>query len=219
MNKEEIKRKIKELEKISGTNTGWHQRINLGGVWTTEKRVTDDFLWENIKDNLIKESLDGKSVLDIGCNAGLLCLRASQENALVWGIESKKEWLEQAYFVKEFFDGDYTIIDGFADEFGSVNGSDIDYVFAISVLRYIGVQRIGFKVTYKLAQYQVKFIQKLAKTTKNFIIKCGLSGYDNIEYWAGVMMSCGFKTDSAIIAYPDVPRANQDRVIVRFKKI
>jgi len=217
MNKEGIKKKIKELEKTSGTNKGWHQRINLGGVWTTDKLVTTDQLFLNIHQELIRESIEDKFILDIGCNAGLFCKKAADIGAFAFGVESKPEWLKQAYFVKEFFRGEYTILDGFVDELEL--GQDWDYVFAISVLRYIGVQKHGFKMRSQLARHQVGFIQKLAKNTKNFIIKCGLDQYDNIEYWTGVMMSCGFKYFHSIIAYPDVPRARQDRVIVRFTKI
>jgi len=217
MNRAEIADKIVELEKTSGTNTGWHQRINIGGVWTTTKHVTDVELVERIVSNLITESLIDKEVLDIGTNAGLFCLQLSQYGARCHGVESKNEWYKQALFVRDQLGGKYSLIAGFVDDF-NLSQAKYDYVFAISVLRYIGVNRFGFKLTNKLSHYQVEFIKILANKTNNFIIKCGLTKYDNIDFWSGVLASCGFVENGSIIAYPDVPNAKQSREIKRFTR-
>ena len=220
MNKEYIQNRINELAKTSGTNTGWHQRIELAeGVFTTDKRVTTTELWNEIYQKLMKsENICDKSILDIGCNAGLFCYEASKKGAKVFGVESKIEWFNQAIFVRNILNGNYTLINGYADD---IEYEDVyfEYIFLISVLRYIGTDKFGFKKTKILVDYQIEFIEMLSKVTNNFIMKVGIDKWDNIDFWSNHLKDFGFVEDSRIIAYPDVPRARQDRFIVRFKKI
>lgn len=221
MNKAEIRQIIKDLNKTSGTNRGWHQRINIAGVWTTTKKVSTAEIFNSINSSLIREDLKDKRILDIGCNAGLFCLEFARRGAKVVGIESKKEWFEQALFVRNYFrktEGvDYKLVQGLAEDAIGDFGK-FDYILLISALRYVGIDRLGFKLTNKLAQYQVEFVKDISSQTNNFIMKTGLAKNDNIDFWAGVLSTRGFFEDSSIIAYPDIPRARQDRLVKRFTR-
>ena len=78
MKKKYIIQQIKNL-------SPWYQTIDLDGEITTDysktygKDVSGEVCWRKIK-TLIPESLEGKRILDIGCNAGYYCIQSSIEN-------------------------------------------------------------------------------------------------------------------------------------------
>lgn len=90
----EIERRVAELGP-------WFHDLDLQGVRT----APDHFLW-NYPENKFKrfrrvvpEDLTGKSVLDIGCNAGFYSLEMKRRGAArVLGIDHDERYLEQARF-------------------------------------------------------------------------------------------------------------------------
>jgi tRNA (mo5U34)-methyltransferase len=95
---EELRNKIEEL----GKHEAWFHCIDLGnGVKTREPVPHLQDLWAMIQ-RYIPEDLSGKSVLDIGCNAGFFSVAAKQRNAgYVLGIDASPGFLRQAEFVKD----------------------------------------------------------------------------------------------------------------------
>ena len=86
MNKEEIAR---EVEKLGP----WSQNIDLDGVMTAPRRALGEFV------PAIPANLAGKTVLDIGCNAGLYSIEMKRRGAArVVGIDSDESSLAQAKF-------------------------------------------------------------------------------------------------------------------------
>ncbi len=109
MNREEILSGLKRLEP-------WFHCIDLGNgiVTKTESAIGEPVehprpTWEKVRACLPAE-LSGKTVLDVGCNAGFYSLEMKRRGASrVLGIDSQRNLIRQAEFVRD------------------VNGLEIDY--------------------------------------------------------------------------------------------
>ena len=98
---DEIRTRIHELD----DDLGWYQNIDLGnGVQTKSRRVWGEDLDHPRKrfaemEPAVPARLDGKSVLDIGCNAGYFSFDAKDRGAVdVVGVDLKPGYIEQARF-------------------------------------------------------------------------------------------------------------------------
>lgn len=93
----EIRQRIEELGP-------WFHNLDIGGVKTAPEHFLGDYpasKWERYSD-LIPRDLDGRSVLDIGCNAGFFAVEMKRRNAgRVVGIDHDARYLKQAEFVAE----------------------------------------------------------------------------------------------------------------------
>ena len=101
----EIQRRISELGE-------WFHNMNLGGVDTAPNHFLGDYpalKWRSFE-HAIPRDLRGKSVLDIGCNAGYYSIEMKRRGASrVLAIDTDERYLAQARFAAE------------------VNGMDIDF--------------------------------------------------------------------------------------------
>lgn len=82
----------------------WFHNIDLNGVQTAPNHFLSDY--PNVKWRLfqhaIPEDLSGKSVLDIGCNAGFYSIEMKRRGAdRVVGVDFDDRYLEQARFAAE----------------------------------------------------------------------------------------------------------------------
>ncbi|HYC92782.1 MAG TPA: TIGR04290 family methyltransferase [Thermoanaerobaculia bacterium] len=79
----------------------WFHNMNLGGVPTAPEHFLGDyprFKWEKFA-GAIPDDLTGKTVLDVGCNAGFYSMEMKRRGAArVLGIDSDERYLEQARF-------------------------------------------------------------------------------------------------------------------------
>ncbi|MFP3547284.1 TIGR04290 family methyltransferase [Rhizobium sp. SIMBA_035] len=84
----------------------WFQNLDINGVKTAPDHFLGDypsFKWQGFKET-IPEDLGGRSVLDVGCNAGFYALEMKRRNAgRVVGIDSDPLYLRQARFAAEQF--------------------------------------------------------------------------------------------------------------------
>jgi tRNA (mo5U34)-methyltransferase len=90
-------------EKIAALGP-WFHNMNLGGVWTAPDHFLGDY--PNAKFRRfaphLPEDLSGKSVLDIGCNAGFYSIEMKRRGAArVLGLDSDDRYLAQARFATE----------------------------------------------------------------------------------------------------------------------
>lgn len=96
---QDIRKQIEELGP-------WFHNIHLpGGQQTAPDHFLGDFpafKWEQIKSD-IPEDLSGKTVLDIGCNAGFYSLKLAQRGAQITAIDLDTNYLEQAKWVVDRF--------------------------------------------------------------------------------------------------------------------
>jgi tRNA (mo5U34)-methyltransferase len=82
----------------------WFHNIDLNGVQTAPNHFLNDY--PNVKwrmfQHAIPEDLTGKTVLDIGCNAGFYSIEMKRRGAdRVLGIDFDERYLEQARFAAE----------------------------------------------------------------------------------------------------------------------
>lgn len=93
----ELRRRIAELGP-------WFHNLRLDGVMTAPDHFLGDFpgnLWRRLS-SLLPADLSGRSVLDIGCNAGFYSIAAARRGAArVVGIDSDERYLAQARLAAE----------------------------------------------------------------------------------------------------------------------
>ena len=107
--RQHILERVAELDE----RVGWYQDIDLGGGIHTKSRVLwgeaidhPRQRWGNIA-SAVPNDLSGKSVLDIGCNAGYLALEAKKRGAdYVSGIDVRDGYIEQARFCADVLELD-----------------------------------------------------------------------------------------------------------------
>jgi tRNA (mo5U34)-methyltransferase len=91
---EEIRREIARLGP-------WFHNLDLAGIATAPDHFLGDYpavKWRTFRDEIASD-LSGKSVLDIGCNAGFYALELKRRGAArVLGIDSDDAYLDQARF-------------------------------------------------------------------------------------------------------------------------
>jgi tRNA (mo5U34)-methyltransferase len=93
----EIRRRIEELGP-------WFHNMEIGGIQTAPDHFLGDypaFKWKGFS-HVLPQDLEGRSVLDVGCNAGFYSLEMKRRNAgRVVGIDSDPRYLAQARFAAE----------------------------------------------------------------------------------------------------------------------
>jgi tRNA (mo5U34)-methyltransferase len=84
----------------------WFHNMNLNGVQTAPNHFLGDYpriKWQNFQ-QAIPADLHGKSVLDIGCNAGFYSIEMKRRGAdRVLGIDSDEGYLAQARLAAEVY--------------------------------------------------------------------------------------------------------------------
>jgi tRNA (mo5U34)-methyltransferase len=97
LSREEIRSRIDELGP-------WFHNLDLHGVPTAPAHFLGDYpavKWRNFEE-IVPKSLKGKTVLDIGCNAGFYAMEMKRRGAdRVLGLDSRDEYLAQARFAAE----------------------------------------------------------------------------------------------------------------------
>ncbi|MFL5258513.1 MAG: TIGR04290 family methyltransferase [Hyphomicrobiales bacterium] len=110
---DEIRRKVEALGP-------WFHNLHLKGVETAPHHFLGDYpsiKWRQFADALPKD-LTGRSVLDIGCNAGFYAMEMKRRGAdRVVGIDTEREYLAQARFAAE--------LNGYDIEFRSLSVYDV----------------------------------------------------------------------------------------------
>ncbi|KKC24622.1 TIGR04290 family methyltransferase [Sphingomonas sp. SRS2] len=99
----------------------WFHNIDVRGIWTAPDHFLGDYPGDKFRRfaTALPDDLHGKTVLDIGCNAGFYSMEMKRRGAAyVLGIDSDDHYLRQAEFVAEAL--------GYSDiEFGKLSVYDI----------------------------------------------------------------------------------------------
>jgi tRNA (mo5U34)-methyltransferase len=114
LSQEQIRRRVAELGQ-------WFHNLDLRGVKTAPDHFLGDYpevKWQRFA-KAVPKDLTGKSVLDVGCNAGFYSIQMKQRGAeRVVAIDTDENYLAQARFAAE------------------VNGVDIEF-------RNLSIYRVG----------------------------------------------------------------------------
>ena len=94
LTQDQIRQRVAELGQ-------WFHNLDLGGVKTAPDHFLGDYpavKWQRFASS-IPNDLTGKSVLDVGCNAGFYSLQMKRRGASrVVGIDTDDKYLDQARF-------------------------------------------------------------------------------------------------------------------------
>lgn len=127
----------------------WYQTIDFGdGLVSKGCDWCGEMAWANMQ-RFLPTSLEGMRILDLGCNAGLFCVKSALLGAkevigVDWnGWRPKWDFVEQQKFVKEYFEErcgkelPIKYVSGKMEEFVQTpNLGQFDYVFAIASIYY-----------------------------------------------------------------------------------
>lgn len=141
--RKELQDKVRELGP-------WYQCFNLDGVLTNAADPTyPESRWQLIEP-YVPKNLTGKTVLDIGCNAGYFSIKMKQRGAAsVLGIDIKLKSINQARFVANYFNVsvDYEVVNLY--EFVLTNRRKFDFVLFLGVFYHL---RYPLLVVDKIAE-------------------------------------------------------------------
>jgi tRNA (mo5U34)-methyltransferase len=118
----------------------WFHNIDLDGVWTAPDHFLGDYPGAKFRRFAphLPKNLAGKSVLDIGCNAGFYSIEMKRRGASrVLGIDSDERYLEQARLASEvlgFDDLEFAKLDVY--DVGAI-GETFDLVIFMGVLYHL----------------------------------------------------------------------------------
>ncbi|CCD99967.1 TIGR04290 family methyltransferase [Bradyrhizobium sp. STM 3809] len=113
LSREEIRRRVDALGP-------WFHNLDLRGVSTAPTHFLGDYpnvKWRRFAE-IIPDDLTGKSVLDIGCNAGFYAMEMKRRGAdRVLGLDSDEDYLAQARFAAD--------VNGLDIEFRKLSAYDV----------------------------------------------------------------------------------------------
>ena len=102
LSQDQIRRRVAELGQ-------WFHNLDLGGVKTAPDHFLGDYpevKWQRFASS-IPDDLTGKSVLDVGCNAGFYSIQMKRRGAdRVVGIDMDEKYLDQARFAAKVNDAE-----------------------------------------------------------------------------------------------------------------
>ena len=126
-----IRRRVRELGP-------WFHDLDLGGVRTAPDHPLGNFLqelWSTVE-GAFPSDMRGKTVLDIGCNAGFYSFRMAERGATVTGVDHSETYLEQARFAAAILGHDVEFRRLEAYDVGEL-GRSFDYVIFMGVLYHL----------------------------------------------------------------------------------
>lgn len=116
----------------------WFHNMNLGGVQTAPDHFLGDYpavKWRAFA-HVFPGDLQGKSVLDIGCNAGFYSIEMRRRGAHVTAIDSDAKYLAQARFAAQVHGVDIDFRHMSVYDIGSLDGP-FDIVLFMGVLYHL----------------------------------------------------------------------------------
>jgi tRNA (mo5U34)-methyltransferase len=158
MSVENIRRRVAELGQ-------WFHNLDLRGVKTAPDHFLGDYpaiKWQRFE-HAVPADLSGKSVLDIGCNAGFYSLEMKRRGAVrVLGIDSDTTYLEQARFAAQ--------VCGLDIEFRELSVYDVDrlgerfdLVLFMGVLYHLRYPLLALDLIHKYVARDLLFFQSMLR--------------------------------------------------------
>ena len=143
----------------------WFHNLNLNGVRTAPSHFLGDYpsvKWRRFADAL-PQDLSGKSVLDIGCNAGFYSMEMKRRGAAhVLGLDSDAEYLAQARFASDISGLDIEFRRMSVYDVGAL-GEKFDIVLFLGVLYHLRHPLLALDLIYEHAARDLMVFQSLQR--------------------------------------------------------
>ena len=159
----------------------WFHNLNLHGVSTAPDHFLGDYpavKWNRFS-GAIPADLSGKSVLDIGCNAGFYSMEMKRRGAArVLGVDSDRDYLRQARFAAHVNDMDIEFRNLSVYEVGSL-GEKFDVVLFMGVLYHLRHPLLALDLIREHAVRELLVFQSMQRGS-------GETGQfaDDYDFWA-----------------------------------
>jgi tRNA (mo5U34)-methyltransferase len=158
LSKEEIRRRVDALGP-------WFHNLDLDGVRTAPSHFLGDYpavKWQRFSE-IVPDNLEGKSVLDIGCNAGFYAMEMKRRGAgRVLGLDTEEEYLEQAKFAAK--------VKGLNIEFRKLSAYDVgdlreqfDLVIFMGVLYHLRHPLLALDLIYEHVARDLLLFQSMQR--------------------------------------------------------
>lgn len=150
----------------------WFHDLELQGIRTAPDHPLGNFLqdlWSQVEP-AFPQDMTGKTVLDIGCNAGFYSLQLHALGARVTGIEHDRRYLAQARFAAEVLraDIDYRLMNVYdVDRLGQ----QYDYVLFMGVLYHLRYPLYALDKVARLPREKLIFQSMLRGSTEIFPVE------------------------------------------------
>ncbi|MGH9871898.1 MAG: DUF1698 domain-containing protein [Pyrinomonadaceae bacterium] len=152
MTREEIQSELKRLEP-------WFHRIDLGnGLFTKTESVMGEPIdhplgpWQTIQ-KLLPLDLSGKTLLDVGCNAGFYTFEAKRRGALrVLGVDGQRQHVRQGLFVRKVLDLDVEFRRLNVYELNSRSVGQFDITLALGLLYHLKHPILALENLYQVTK-------------------------------------------------------------------
>jgi tRNA (mo5U34)-methyltransferase len=152
MTREEIQAELKRLEP-------WFHRIDLGdGLYTKTESVMGEPVdhplgpWQTIQ-QLIPNDLSGKTVLDVGCNAGFYSFEAKRRGAArVLGVDGQRQHVRQGLLVRKVLGLDVEFRRLNVYELSARNVGEFDITLALGLLYHLKHPILALENLYQVTK-------------------------------------------------------------------
>ncbi|MFL6733733.1 MAG: TIGR04290 family methyltransferase [Sphingomicrobium sp.] len=148
----------------------WFHNINLGGTWTAPDHFLGDYPGAKFRRFAphLPEDLTGKSVLDIGCNAGFYSIEMKRRGAdRVLAIDSDQRYLDQALLASEtlgFGDIEFRLLDVY--DVGAL-GETFDLVIFMGVLYHLRHPLLALDLIHEHVAGDMLLFQSMQRGSKH----------------------------------------------------
>ena len=158
LTREHIEQRVRELG-------DWFHNMNLGGVQTAPAHFLGDYpavKWQRFA-HAIPQDLTGKSVLDVGCNAGFYSIEMKRRGAArVVGVDTDPRYLAQARFAAEVADADIEFREMSVYQLPSL-GERFDVVLFMGVLYHLRHPLFALDLLYEHIVADVLVFQSMLR--------------------------------------------------------
>jgi tRNA (mo5U34)-methyltransferase len=150
----------------------WFHNIDLHGVWTAPDHFLGDYPGAKFRrfEPHLPQDLSGKSVLDIGCNAGFYSIEMKRRCAdRVLGIDSDDRYLEQARLASEalgFGDIEFAKLDVY--DVGAL-GEKFDLVIFMGVLYHLRHPLLALDLIREHVATDLMLFQSMQRGSKHVL--------------------------------------------------
>ena len=178
----------------------------------------------------LPDNLQGKSVLDIGCNNGLYSFLCEKKGAKVTAIDNSCHFLQGCYTARKILNSGIKIYGMDLFDLPKKMNRAFDVVLFCGVLYHLKhplkALEILFSATKELLILESHYIETDSKVPMMRLYPGKELNNDPTNWW-GPNIQClidmlkiaGFKRPETIVTYPFDPKENSGRVIIKAYKI